>query len=189
MAHASLEKRLAAAQTTKLELESKLREKDLLIERLEGDRRWLAEREKEEREEKERERERERERRAPTPAEEYALSVIDMRAVKERTPVLVNVEPDYGALGQAQVQMGTMPTPVVVQNVNNTGMGMGNVYGLSALNAGSGMPATNAGYGVGGVDALANPPPRGEYWLIRPTHTGTSNTSDESKKSKHPFLR
>ena len=57
MAHASLERQLAAAQTTKLELESKLREKDLLIERLEGDRRWLAEREKEEREEKERERE------------------------------------------------------------------------------------------------------------------------------------
>ncbi|TBU44830.1 MAD-domain-containing protein [Dichomitus squalens] len=55
--HASLERQLAAAQTTKLELESKLREKDLLIERLEGDRRWLAEREKEEREEKERERE------------------------------------------------------------------------------------------------------------------------------------
>ncbi|KAI1786094.1 MAD-domain-containing protein [Ganoderma leucocontextum] len=57
VAHASLERQLAAAQTTKLELESKLREKDLLIERLEGDRRWLAEREKEEREEKERERE------------------------------------------------------------------------------------------------------------------------------------
>lgn len=57
LAHASLERQLAAAQTTKLELESKLREKDLLIERLEGDRRWLAEREKEEREEKERERE------------------------------------------------------------------------------------------------------------------------------------
>ena len=54
MAHASLEKRLAAAQTTKPELESKLREKDLIIERLERDRRWLAEREKE-RQEKERE--------------------------------------------------------------------------------------------------------------------------------------
>ena len=51
MAHASLEKRLAAAQTTKLELESKLREKDLLVERLEGDWRGLAEREKEEHEE------------------------------------------------------------------------------------------------------------------------------------------
>ncbi|KAI0704400.1 spindle assembly checkpoint component Mad1 [Cerioporus squamosus] len=56
MAHASLERQLAAAQTAKLELETKLREKELLVERLEGDRRWLAEREKEEREEKERER-------------------------------------------------------------------------------------------------------------------------------------
>ena len=57
MAHAPLGRQLAAAQTNKLELESKLREQDLLIEKLEGDRRWLAEREKEEREEKERERE------------------------------------------------------------------------------------------------------------------------------------
>ncbi len=56
MAHASLERQLAAAQTAKLEVETKLREKELLVERLEGDRRWLAEREKEEREEKERER-------------------------------------------------------------------------------------------------------------------------------------
>ncbi|OBZ72934.1 Spindle assembly checkpoint component mad1 [Grifola frondosa] len=57
IAHASLERQLVAAQTTKTELESKLKEKDVLIERLESDRRWLAEREKEEREEKERERE------------------------------------------------------------------------------------------------------------------------------------
>ena len=56
MAHASLERQLAAAQTAKLELETKLREKELLVERLEGDRRWLAEREQEEKEEKERER-------------------------------------------------------------------------------------------------------------------------------------
>ncbi|KAI8976346.1 MAD-domain-containing protein [Trametes punicea] len=57
VSQASLERQLAAAQAAKLELESKVREKDLVIERLEGDRRWLAEREKEEREEKERERE------------------------------------------------------------------------------------------------------------------------------------
>lgn len=56
MSQASLERQLAAAQAAKLELESKLREKELVVERLEGDRRWLAEREKEEREEKERER-------------------------------------------------------------------------------------------------------------------------------------
>lgn len=56
MAHASLERQLAALQTSKSELESKIREKDILIERLESDRRWLAEREQQEREEKERER-------------------------------------------------------------------------------------------------------------------------------------
>ncbi|KAI0822086.1 MAD-domain-containing protein [Trametes gibbosa] len=57
MSQALLERQLAAAQAAKLELESKVREKELAIERLEGDRRWLAEREKEEREEKERDRE------------------------------------------------------------------------------------------------------------------------------------
>ncbi|CDO77832.1 hypothetical protein BN946_scf184714.g7 [Trametes cinnabarina] len=56
MSQASLERQLAAAHAAKLELESKVREKELVIERLEGDRRWLAEREQEEREEKERER-------------------------------------------------------------------------------------------------------------------------------------
>ena len=38
-------------------METKLREKELLVERLERDRRWFADREKEEREEKEKERE------------------------------------------------------------------------------------------------------------------------------------
>ncbi|KAF8208385.1 spindle assembly checkpoint component Mad1 [Mycena galopus ATCC 62051] len=56
MAHASLERRLVAAQTTKMELETKLREKDMLIEKLERDRRFFSDREQEEREEKERER-------------------------------------------------------------------------------------------------------------------------------------
>ncbi|KAJ7135484.1 spindle assembly checkpoint component Mad1 [Mycena crocata] len=56
MAHASLERQLLAAQTTKMELETKLREKDILIEKLERDRRWFSDREQEEREEKERER-------------------------------------------------------------------------------------------------------------------------------------
>ena len=68
MAHASLERQLVAAQTAKAELESKLREKDILIERLESDKRWLAEREQQEREEKERERaEREDEKVRPIP--------------------------------------------------------------------------------------------------------------------------
>ncbi|KAH6894869.1 hypothetical protein BKA70DRAFT_1439352 [Coprinopsis sp. MPI-PUGE-AT-0042] len=57
LSHANLERQLLAAQTTASELETKLREKELLIERLERDRRYFADREKEEREEKERERE------------------------------------------------------------------------------------------------------------------------------------
>ena len=66
MAHASLERQLLAAQTAKTELESKLREKESEVERLKGDRQFLAEREKEEREEKERERvEREEEKVSP----------------------------------------------------------------------------------------------------------------------------
>jgi mitotic spindle assembly checkpoint protein MAD1 len=56
MAHASLERQLVAAQSSKMELETKLREKEHTIERLERDRRWFADREKEEKEEKERER-------------------------------------------------------------------------------------------------------------------------------------
>lgn len=56
LAHASLERQIAALTTTKNELEKKLREKDVAIDRLENDRRWLTDREQEEREEKERER-------------------------------------------------------------------------------------------------------------------------------------
>ena len=50
MSFASLERQVASLQTSKAELEAKLREKDAAIERLEGDRRWLADREKEEKE-------------------------------------------------------------------------------------------------------------------------------------------
>ncbi|CAL1701807.1 unnamed protein product [Somion occarium] len=64
MTFASLERQVASLQTSKAELEAKIREKDAVIDRLEGDRRWLSDREKEEREEKERERkEREEEKR------------------------------------------------------------------------------------------------------------------------------
>jgi len=44
------------ARMAKTEVETKLREKESLVERLERDRRWFADREKEEREEKEKER-------------------------------------------------------------------------------------------------------------------------------------
>ncbi|KAF7329938.1 hypothetical protein MKEN_00257700 [Mycena kentingensis (nom. inval.)] len=56
LTHASLERQLVSAQTVKMELESKLREREIQIEKLERDRRWFADREQEEREEKERER-------------------------------------------------------------------------------------------------------------------------------------
>ncbi|KAF8873896.1 spindle assembly checkpoint component Mad1 [Infundibulicybe gibba] len=56
MSHANLERQLVTAQTNKLELETKLRDKEMLVERLERDRQWLADREAQEREEKERER-------------------------------------------------------------------------------------------------------------------------------------
>ena len=56
IAHANLERQLLAAKTAKVELETKLRERDHQVERLEHDRRWIADRETEERQEKERER-------------------------------------------------------------------------------------------------------------------------------------
>ncbi|TFY74117.1 hypothetical protein EWM64_g9895, partial [Hericium alpestre] len=52
---------------------SKLRERDVTIERLEGDRRWLAEREKEEKEEKEQERAEREEEKRNTDAELHSL--------------------------------------------------------------------------------------------------------------------
>jgi mitotic spindle assembly checkpoint protein MAD1 len=73
ISHASLERQLLAAQTAKLELETKLREKELLVERLERDRRWFADREKEEREEKEREREVHEEEKVPDSLLYFAL--------------------------------------------------------------------------------------------------------------------
>ncbi|KAH9021960.1 MAD-domain-containing protein [Lactarius pseudohatsudake] len=54
LSRAALEHKLAAAETNHVQLETRLRERDAAIERLEADRRWLAEREQEEREEKER---------------------------------------------------------------------------------------------------------------------------------------
>ncbi|TFK19221.1 hypothetical protein FA15DRAFT_760186 [Coprinopsis marcescibilis] len=56
ISHAHLERQLLAAQTANNELETKLRERELQIERLERDRTFFCDREKEEREEKERER-------------------------------------------------------------------------------------------------------------------------------------
>ncbi|KAF9499241.1 hypothetical protein BDN71DRAFT_1411372 [Pleurotus eryngii] len=73
MAYASLERQLAAVKTTKMELEAKVREKDVLIEQLERDRRWFSDLEKKEREEKERERAEHDEERSRTEAELRSL--------------------------------------------------------------------------------------------------------------------
>ncbi|KAG8969020.1 coiled-coil domain-containing protein mad1 [Tulasnella sp. 419] len=54
MATKSLERRLLALEESKQELENTVKEKEVAIERLENDRRFLAQREQEEREEKER---------------------------------------------------------------------------------------------------------------------------------------
>ncbi|KAH9021777.1 MAD-domain-containing protein [Lactarius pseudohatsudake] len=54
LSQTALERKLAAAETNRVQLETRLRERDAAIERLEAERRWLAEREQEEREEKER---------------------------------------------------------------------------------------------------------------------------------------
>ncbi|KZW01952.1 hypothetical protein EXIGLDRAFT_736697 [Exidia glandulosa HHB12029] len=56
MSTAALEKRLMSAEDANRKLEETLREKDAVIDRLESDRRWLADREKEERETKDTER-------------------------------------------------------------------------------------------------------------------------------------
>lgn len=52
MASKSLERRLLAAENAKQELEAALKEKEIAIERISQERRWLADREIEEREEK-----------------------------------------------------------------------------------------------------------------------------------------
>ena len=54
LSQGALERKLAAAEATRVQLETRLRERDATIERLEADRLWLAEREQEERGEKER---------------------------------------------------------------------------------------------------------------------------------------
>ncbi|KAH7921342.1 hypothetical protein BV22DRAFT_1096636 [Leucogyrophana mollusca] len=73
LAHSSLQRSLLAAEAAKMEAETKLREREIAVERLERDRRWLAEREKEEREGREREVAEREEERLKTDAELRAL--------------------------------------------------------------------------------------------------------------------
>ncbi len=52
MSTKALERKVIAAENAKQELECALKEKDILIERLSSERRWLADKEQEERSEK-----------------------------------------------------------------------------------------------------------------------------------------
>ncbi|KAH7886792.1 spindle assembly checkpoint component Mad1 [Phlebopus sp. FC_14] len=94
MAHASLERQFLSAQTVKMETENKLREKEVYIERLERDRRFLAEREQAEREEKEKER--------ATHAEEKLKAEADLRTLRDSLATLrdelVEVKEAYSEL-------------------------------------------------------------------------------------------
>ncbi|KAJ3497243.1 hypothetical protein NLJ89_g10374 [Agrocybe chaxingu] len=100
ISHASLERQLLAAQTAKMELETKLREKELLVERLERDRRWFADREKEEREEKERER--------AAHEEEKHKSDSDLRSLRNTSAALreelADLEDAHSALSRSSSQ-------------------------------------------------------------------------------------
>ncbi|KAF9442100.1 hypothetical protein P691DRAFT_509211 [Macrolepiota fuliginosa MF-IS2] len=73
ISHASLERQLLAAQTARVDLETKLRERELQVERLERDRRHFADREREEREANEREQAENNAHRKRTDAELKAL--------------------------------------------------------------------------------------------------------------------
>ncbi|KIJ67419.1 hypothetical protein HYDPIDRAFT_84428 [Hydnomerulius pinastri MD-312] len=101
MAHTSLERQLLAAQASKTELENKLREKEVYIEQLERDRRFLAEREQAEREEKEKERE--------ASAEEKRNAEADLRALRDSLAALrddhIEVEEAYSALQSSHAKV------------------------------------------------------------------------------------
>ncbi|KIK95534.1 hypothetical protein PAXRUDRAFT_826920 [Paxillus rubicundulus Ve08.2h10] len=101
IAHASLERQLLSAQASKTDLQNKLREKEIYIEGLERDRRFLADREQAEREEKERERE--------TSAEDKRKAEADLRELRESLAVLrddhIEVEEAYTALRRSHARL------------------------------------------------------------------------------------
>ncbi|KAI9510349.1 MAD-domain-containing protein [Russula earlei] len=100
LSQAALERKLASAETTRLQLETRLRERDTTIERLEADRRWLSEREQEEREEKVRiSKERE---------EEKAKAEQDIRSLRSSLSTLqeecADLQDKYDALSHSTSQ-------------------------------------------------------------------------------------
>ncbi|KAI9568312.1 hypothetical protein HD554DRAFT_2260081 [Boletus coccyginus] len=82
MTQATLERKLLSAQAAKTELENKLRQKEVYIEQLEGDRRFLTEREQAEQEEKEKERK--------ANAEEKKNAEADLRSLRDAISTLRN---------------------------------------------------------------------------------------------------
>ncbi|KAG1727765.1 spindle assembly checkpoint component Mad1 [Suillus paluster] len=101
VANASLERQLLAAQASKLELETKLREKDVAIERLERDRRWFAEREEKEREEKLQEQSEREEEKRKAESELRALRS-SLAAVREN---LAELEDEHSNLSRSHSQL------------------------------------------------------------------------------------
>ncbi|KAG9312696.1 mitotic checkpoint protein-domain-containing protein [Chiua virens] len=101
MAHAAFERQLLAAQAAKTELEHKLRQKDVYIEQLESDRRFLAEREKAELDEKKQERE--------ASIADKAAAEADLRALREAMAGLrnehVELEEEYAVLRRTHGQV------------------------------------------------------------------------------------
>lgn len=101
IAHASLERKLLAAQTARAEAEAKFRERQGYIEKLEQDRRFLAEREQAEREEKESER--------TAHAEEKRRAETDLRDLRDALATLrdehIETEEEHAALKRSYAQL------------------------------------------------------------------------------------
>ncbi|KAF8129065.1 spindle assembly checkpoint component Mad1, partial [Boletus edulis] len=101
MSHSSLERQLLSVQAAKTELENKLRQKEVYIEQLEGDRRFLAEREQAEHEEKE------KERKANT--EDKKIAEADLRSLRDAIATLrnenIDLEESYSTLQRSHTQL------------------------------------------------------------------------------------
>ncbi|PCH42740.1 hypothetical protein WOLCODRAFT_138047 [Wolfiporia cocos MD-104 SS10] len=97
---ASLERQLAAAHSARAELEARLRERDAAIERLESDRRWIADREREANEQRERESEQHEEDKAKLDAELGSLRAT-ASALREQHR---DLEDEYAALARSTSQ-------------------------------------------------------------------------------------
>ncbi|KAF8452245.1 spindle assembly checkpoint component Mad1 [Boletus edulis BED1] len=101
MSHSSLERQLLSVQAAKTELENKLRQKEVYIEQLEGDRRFLAEREQAEHEEKEKERK--------ANVEDKKIAEADLRSLRDAIATLrnenIDLEESYSTLQRSHTQL------------------------------------------------------------------------------------